>query len=319
LSTAKSRDRVRNYISGKIVNEAAAGSPYSMHRISRELGRQRLGSEEHSMLAPEVFFVQVCQSIFVCRTPAQTLVRLEAAREAIPCLEECPFGLCGLAMMRAVYQRDWYSAEAAFETALRRAREIPVALLLEAVLGLRERFLFLPRDGHGTRLSGSSNDLLWMANCAEEHFCAGRFREAADAATFLEATFAGCGWVRTLQLRSLIIGGEFEAARSLLQRSDPGVIPAGDALAWDSFLHGLLTNWGNCLTRGECEVHSSQQFRMPLYFQGLTRVFQGDRAAGLILLERAVQLGEPAALMRNFDPVSRYGAGLAVAATALGV
>lgn len=286
-----------------------------MYRISRELRRQPLGSERHSMLAPEVFFVQVCQSIFVCRTPAQTLSRLEAAREAIRCLEECPLGLCGLAIMRAVYKRDWYSAEAVFKAALHRAQEIPIAHLREAVLGLRERFLFLPRDGHGTRLSGSSNDLLWMVNCAEEHFCAGRFREATDAATFLETTFAGCGWVRTLLLRNLIIGGKLEAARSLLLHSELGVIPAGDALAWDSVLHGLLTNWGNCLPRGECEVHSPQQFRMPLYFQGLTRVFRGDRAGGLILLERAARLGEPAALMRNFDPVSRYGTGLAGATT----
>lgn len=305
------RDRLTSNIARKLVNDAAAGSPYAMHLISRELRRQPLGVEKHFLLAPETFFVQVCQSIFVCRNPARTLVHLQNACQEVPNIEECALGLCGLAIMRSVYKRDWQSAEVAFRAARDRAQEAPIPLLLEAVAGLKERFLLLPRGGDGTRSCGSSSDLLWMANRAEEHFCAGRFREAVDATTFLEGNFPKCGWVRTLRLRSLIVAGKLEAAQSLLFQSELGVIAAGDGLAWDNVLNGLLTKWGNNIPKGDSKDHVPQHFRMPLYFQGLTRMFRGDRGGGLSQLDRAAQLGEPAALMRNFDPVARYGPGLA--------
>jgi hypothetical protein len=269
----------------------------------------------HSVLAPEVFFVQVCQSIFVCRNPARTLTHLQKICQAIAKLEESALGLCGLAIVRSVYKRDWKSAEVAFRAASDRAKENPIPLLPEAVAGLMERFLLLPRDGRGTRSSSSSNDLLWMSNRAEEHFCAGRFREALDATSFLEGNFSKCGWVRTLRLRSLIIAGKLEAAQLLLLHSELGVIAAGDGLAWDNVLNCLLTQRGNNIPNGDSKDHLARHFRMPLYFQGLIRIFRGDRAGGLSQLDRAAKLGEPSALMRDFDPVARYGAGLKSAAT----
>lgn len=299
-------------IACKLVHDGAAGSPYAMHLISRELRRQPLGAGSQTLLAPEVFFAEVCGSLFVCRIPANTVAHLDNIRQAVANLEESGLGLCGLAIMRAVYKRDWQTAEAAFRAALDRAQESPIPFLPEAIAGLTERFLLLPRDGRGTRSSGSSTDLLWMANRAEEHFCSGRLREAIEATDCLGDYFPTCGWVTALRVRCLIVAGQLEAARSLLVQAELGLIPAGDGLAWENLLNGLLTKGANDIREGGPRENIAQHYRIPLCFQGLARICRGDRASGQIQLDRAAHLGEPAALMRNFDPVARYGAGLAV-------
>lgn len=304
---ASSRDRISANIARKLLTHAAAGSPYQVHLLARGLRRFPVGVAAQPSLLDHLFFLKVCQSIFVCSSPKITLGRLQACRESVRDLDKSVFGLCGVAIMHAVYARNWPVAQESFQAAAELALRSAIPFLLEAVAGLRERFLLLPRDGCGVRATGSAKDLLWQVNLAEEHFCAGRLRDSLKLADHLEANFPSCGWASTLRVRNLLLAGRIKEAHRYLREVEPGVIPAGEALAWETLLHGLATQWRGRNPFYPFPGNTNHYLRLPFFFQGLISLFRGDDDAARRQFEQAVMLSEPAALMHNFDPLLRAG------------
>jgi hypothetical protein len=287
----------------KIATEGALCSPYALTRLSRSLLRLPDDIEGIETANGAMFLCEVAHTLFNSRNPAGDYVVLRSQESVGKGNGVTLFDLCSRAIMRSVFRHDWEASERFFQRALEMASRFGDPVVEEAVIGLAERYLLLPRDGGGVRSHSSSGDVLFAINRAEQLFCQGETDDALRTVKTLLAKHPELGWARLLLVRILFADSEFEAARAALSESGLGSVPAGEELAWDTILAGALTSQGNAYAGISLARVGQQQFRLPLYFEGLAAILRGDVSAGVGILETAKRVGEPAALMLAHDPV----------------
>ncbi len=290
-------------VARKIVADGALCSPYALTRLSRSLLRLPDDIEGIDVANGAMFLCEVGHTLFNSRNPAGDFVILRSQESVGRGNGVTLYDLCARAIMRSVFRHDWEASERFFQRAAEMASRVGNPVVEEAVLGLRERYLLLPRDGGGVRTHSSPGDVLFAINRAEQLFCQGESEDALRATTTLVSLHPELGWARLLLVRILFAEADFEGARAALSESGLGCVPAGEELAWDTILSALLASRGNATAGLALARYSQQQFRLPLFFEGLAAILRGEVSAGVGIIETAKRVGEPAALMIAHDPV----------------
>lgn len=291
-------------VARSVCEDGALGSPLSLFRLSqhlRSLSRDFAGLE----LFPGVnSLTDVCSALFTSRTPRLDYSPLATAEGTYPSGSPDVFGLCASAIATSVFWRNWTEAAAFFELATIQAATFQSLHVRQMVIGLRERYLSLPRDGAGVRENGSPDDLLWALNRAEEMCCRGHLDASQSAAEAILATTPSFGWVRALLIRILFSRENFREARSVLDRTEIGVVGAAEYLGWTSLLPESDTSPTG--TAFPPSVFAGRlHFKYPLYFQALSYLLRGDGPTGLTRLRHASIAGDPYSLMVAHDPLIR--------------
>jgi hypothetical protein len=285
-----------------IANDGVLGSPFSLHRLSRAIGRLPGEAAQLDVVRGAAFLVDVCRALFVSRNPRVDYFFLRNKELAVSNGLSDVFSLCGRAIGKSVFLRDWDGASSLFDLALHHSRAFPSSQVTRAVIGLKERFLLLPHSGTGVRDKGDTGDLLWTLNHAEQRFCQGDFSGAQTLAESVVARQPAFGWGRLLLVRILFCQGNFQGARSVLLASEIGSIGVAEELAWTTLIPGAEeSQQSGPLVQALATSH----FRLPYYFESLSSLLRGETKTGLQLLKTASRSGEPSSFMVDHDPVIR--------------
>lgn len=292
-------DTIGGNIAIAIVNDGALGSPLALHRLSRAIGRLSGDSAGFDFVKGAAFLMDVGRTLFVTRNPRVDYRTLRKKDPALTRPHPDVFTLCGRAVAKAVFFRDWDASAALFNLALVHPAAVSSMYVRRAVIGLKERFLLLPCTGSGVRHRSADTDLLWRLNHAEEQFCRGNIAAAHAMAESIAQVNPAFGWARSLLIRILFCRSDFNGARAVLSNSGVGALGAAEELAWNAILPGAE----DLASPDRPSPLAPARFRLPLYFQALSHLLRGDSGTASALLKSAYRSGEPTSLMVDHDPV----------------